>query len=218
MTCEDVLLLIDDYVDGACDQVTAASVLHHLHGCPTCRTTAEELTRILEASRALGSVEPPAHVWAGIQARLDTMPAEPVRGSQQLLAAAAGFVLIVSSLSWLGAHLRPAAPAVPIAAIEPDGQFQQAEAAYQKAIADLESITAQAEAPALAEPAFVALQAGLVDLDEAIGEARDRLSAEPDDEFSQDTLLTALDNKVILLQDAVALLDQERADIEGSNP
>jgi hypothetical protein len=146
------------------------------------------------------------------------MPAEPVRGSQQLLAAAAGFVLIASSLWWLGAHLPPAAPAVQISTIEPDGQFQQAEAAYQRAIADLESITAQAEAPALAEPAFVALQAGLVDLDEAIGEARDRLSAEPDDEFSQDTLLTALDNKVILLQDAVALLDQERADIEGSNP
>jgi hypothetical protein len=57
-----------------------------------------------------------------------------------------------------------------------------------------------------------------VDLDEAIDEARGRLSAEPDDEFSQESLLTALDTKVILLQDAVALLDQERADIEGSNP
>lgn len=218
MTCDDVLPFVDDYVDGACDRVTAASVHHHLQGCPTCRATADDLTRIRATSLALGPVEPPAHVWAGIQARLDTMPAEPVRGGWQLLAAAAGFVLIASSLSWLGAHLPPAVPAVQNAGIEPAGQFQQAEAAYQRAIADLESITAQAEAPALAEPAFVALQAGLVDLDEAIGEARDRLSAEPDDEFSQDTLLTALDNKVILLQDAVALLDQERADIEGSNP
>ena len=32
---------------------------------------------------------------------------------------------------------------------------------------------------------------------------------EPDDEFSQDSLLAALDNKVVLLQDAVALLDQD---------
>ena len=218
MTCDDVLLFVDDYVDGACDEVTTASVRHHLQGCPACRAMAEDLTRIREAARALGPVAPPAHVWAGIQARLDAVPAEESRGGWQLLAAAAGFVLIASSLAWLGAHLPPATPGVQVAGAEPDGRFQQAEATYQRAIADLESITAQAEAPALAEPAFAALQAGLVDLDEAIGEARSRLSAEPDDEFSQDTLLTALDNKVILLQDAVALLDQERADIEGSNP
>lgn len=218
MTCDDALLFLDDYVDGACEPVTAASVRHHLQVCPACGAMAEDLTRIREASRTLGPVAPPAHVWAGIQARLDGAPTQASRGGWHLLAAAAGFALIVSGLSWVGANLPQTTPGVPVASIEPDGQFQQAEAAYQRAIADLESITAQADAPALAEPAFVALQAGLVDLDEAIGEARDRLSAEPDDEFSQETLLTALDNKVILLQDAVALLDQERAEIEGSNP
>ena len=116
---------------------------------------------------------------------------------------------------WAHSCLRPAPERRRSPSVELGSQFQLAEAAYQTAIADLESITAQAEAPALAEPAFVALQASLVELDEAIGEARGRLSAEPDDEFSQDSLLTALDNKVILLQDTVALLDQERADIEG---
>ena len=63
----------------------------------------------------------------------------------------------------------------------------------------------------MAEPAFVALHASLVDLDVAIDEARERLSVEPDDELSQDSLLTALDNKVILLQDTVALLGNEPA-------
>jgi hypothetical protein len=218
MTCDDVCLVVDDYVDGACDQVTAASVRHHLQACRACRAMAEDLTRIREASRTLGPVNPPAHVWGGIQARLHGKPAEVSQGGWRLLAAAAGFALIASSLSWLGAHLPPVTPRVQVASVEPDGQFQLAEATYQRAIADLESITAQADAPALAEPAFAALQAGLVDLDEAIDEARGRLSAEPDDEFSQESLLTALDTKVILLQDAVALLDQERADIEGSNP
>jgi hypothetical protein len=61
----------------------------------------------------------------------------------------------------------------------------------------------------------VALQAGRVDLDEAIDEARGRLSTVPDDEFTQDSLLSALDTKVVLLQETVALLDQERADLEG---
>ena len=219
MTCDDTALLLDDYVDGACDQATAASVRHHLQTCAACRALAEDLSRIREASQALGPLAPPAHVWAGIQARLLADQADaPHGGWRHLLAAAAGFALLASSLSWLGAHLPPAAPGVQVASVEPGSQFQMAEAAYQTAIADLESITAEAEAPSLAEPAFVALQASLVELDEAIGEARGRLSAEPDDEFSQDSLLTALDNKVILLQDTVALLDQDRADIEGSNP
>jgi anti-sigma factor RsiW len=218
MTCDDAALLIDDYVDDACDQVTAASIRHHLHACAACRALAEDLTRIREASRTLGPMVPPAHLWTGIQARLHAERADRSEGGWHLLAAAAGFALIVSSLSWLGAQLPPAAPGVQQTSLESGDQFQLAEAAYQTAIADLESITAQAEAPALAEPAFVALQASLVDLDEAIGEARGRLSAEPDDEFSQESLLTALDNKILLLQDAVALLDQERADIEGSNP
>ena len=218
MTCDDARLLVDDYLDGSCEPVTTASIRHHLRACPECRALADDLTRIREASRTLGAVAPPPHVWAAIQARLDTKPADVSRSGWHLLAAAAGFAMIVSSLSWLGAHLPAAAPNVQVARVEAEGQFQLAESAYQTAIADLESITARAEAPVLAESAFVALQAGLVDLDEAIDEARSRLSAEPDDEFSQESLLNALDNKVILLQDAVALLDQERADIEGSNP
>jgi hypothetical protein len=219
MTCDDAAFLIDDYVDDACDDVTAASVRHHLETCAACRALAEDLSRINQASRMLGPLDPPAHVWAGIEARLQTDQAGAPRGGwRHLLAAAAGFALLATGLSWLGAQLSPPMGDRQLASVEPGSQFQLAEAAYQTAIADLESITAQAEAPPLAEPAFVALQASLVELDEAIGEARGRLSAEPDDEFSQESLLTALDNKIILLQDAVALLDQDRADIEGSNP
>ena len=230
MTCDDAALLIDDHVDGACDPVTAAAVGHHLSTCERCRALAADLSRIRAAARTLGPVAPPEHVWAGIQATLQAQAAEAPSASRnavkafrqttwrQLLAAAAGFALIVSGLSWVGTHL-PAAPAgVQLAEVQADDQFQQAEAAYQTAIDDLELIATEADAPALAEPAFVALHASLVDLDEAIDEARERLSVEPDDEFSQDSLLAALDNKVVLLQDAVALLDQDRTDIEGLNP
>jgi anti-sigma factor RsiW len=218
MTCDDAALLIDDHVDGACDPATAAAVDRHLSTCERCRALAADLSRIRAAARMLGPVAPPEHVWAGIQATLQAQaPEAPSVGWRQPLAAAAGFALIVSALSWVGTHL-PAAPAgVQLAEAQADDQFQQAEAAYQMAIDDLELIATEADAPALAEPAFVALHASLVDLDEAIDEARERLSVEPDDEFSQDSLLTALDNKVVLLQDAVALLEQD-TDIEGTNP
>jgi predicted anti-sigma-YlaC factor YlaD len=219
MTCDDINLLADDYVDGTCDQVTAASVRHHLRECAACRALAGDLARIRQAAATLGPIAPPANVWAAVQARVESGGATASLGDwRQLLAAAAGFALLVTGLSWLAANLPSAAPGVQLATVTVNEQFQLAEAAYQVAIDDLESITTQAEAPALAEPAFAALQASLVDLDEAIGEARGRLSIEPDDEFSQDSLLAALDNKVILLQDAVALLDQGRTDIEGSNP
>jgi len=230
MTCDDAALLIDDHVDGTCDPVTAAAVGHHLSTCERCRALAADMSRIRAAARTLGPVAPPEHVWAGIQSRLQAQAAEAPSASRnavkafrqttwrQVLAAAAGFALIVSGLYWVGTHL-PAAPvSVQLAEVQADDQFQQAEAAYQTAIDDLELIATDADAPALAEPAFVALHTSLVDLDVAIDEARERLSVEPDDEFSQESLLTALDNKVVLLQDAVALLDQDRADIEGLNP
>ena len=221
MTCDDAALLIDDHVDGACDPVTAAAVGHHLSTCES----------VPRAGR--GPVADPrgrAHAGAGgaAGARVGRHPGDgcrlrpteaPSAGWRQLLAAAAGFALIVSGLCVGRDASAPAAPAgVQLAEVQADDQFQQAEAAYQTAIDDLERIATEADAPALAEPAFVALHASLVDLDEAIGEARERLSVEPDDEFSQESLLTALDNKVVLLQDAVALLDQDRTDIEGSNP
>jgi anti-sigma factor RsiW len=217
MTCDDVTLLIDDHVDGACDAATAAAVDHHLSSCRRCRTLADDVSRIRAAARTLGPVAPPAHVWAGIQARLGAEATAPRAGWQQLLAAAAGFALIASSLWWVGTHLPAAPDGVQIADLQVDNQFQEAEAAYQTAIDDLESIATASDAPALAEPAFVALHASLVDLDQAIGEARERLSVDPGDEFSQDSLLAALDNKVVLLQDAVALLDQD-AVFEGTNP
>jgi hypothetical protein len=217
MTCDDAVLLLDDYVDAGCEPDVAASVQRHLAACPTCRAVAEDISRIRGAAGALGPIAPPARVWTGIQARLHAGDAAASGRWRQFLAAAAGFALVASSLSWLGTRLQPPAPGISVASGEPVGRFQVAEAAYQSAIDDLESITAQAETPALAEPAFAALQAGLADVDAAIDEARGRLSVEPDDEFSQESLLAALDSKVILLQDTVALLDQDGMDLEVLN-
>jgi hypothetical protein len=219
MTCDDIALLADEYVDGTCDQGTIAAIGDHLDGCAECRALAGDLSRLRSAAKTLGPIAPPAHVWANIEARLHGDAASASRGGWRgLLAAAAAFALLAAGLSWLGTHLPPAASPVEGAALAPGDQFQLAEAVYQSAIEDLESITAQADAPVLAEPAFAALQAGLVDLDAAIDEARGRLSAAPDDELTQENLLTALDSKVLLLRDTVALLDQNGAYFEEPNP
>lgn len=217
MTCDDVILRLGDEMDEAADPATAAAVRRHVDGCASCRAAASDLSDIRRAARALGPIAPPAHVWAAVEARVRAATIVPAAPRQHWLAAAAGFALIASSLSWLGAHLPVPRTVTGVAGSASGERFELAAAAYQSAIDDLESITATAETPVLAEPAFAALHAGLADLDDAIGEARGRLQREPDDEFSQDSLLVALDDKVSLLQDAVALLDQEAAGLEGTN-
>jgi hypothetical protein len=128
---------------------------------------------------------------------------------RQWLAAAASLVLVSGGLWWLGAHL-PTASVGQQARVElVPSEFDLTQAAYQSAIEELELVgTADADMPAIAAPALAALRESLADLDDVIGEARDDLALEPDDTLSQEHLLAALDNKVLLLQDTLALLDQ----------
>ena len=89
MTCDDAALLIDDHVDGACDPVDgrgSGPPPGHMRERaerwpPTCRGSARPRAR-------LGPVAPPAHVWAGIQARLQAQAAEAP--SPRLASAACG--------------------------------------------------------------------------------------------------------------------------------
>jgi signal transduction histidine kinase len=104
----------------------------------------------------------------------------------------------------------PVASVVQEARVEPaPTEFELTQAAYQTAIEELELAgTDGPETPSIAAPALAAIREGLADLDDVIVEARDDLAREPHDTLSQEQLLAALDNKVLLLQDTLALLDQ----------
>lgn len=217
MTCDDCVGLVGEVADGTAHPDVARAVGRHLDSCASCRALLEDLTRICAAAAGLGPIEPPARVWAAVQAELRAPggSGEAWHGWRPL-AAAAGFVLVASSLGWVASRLTVPNLAPEVAEAQPEGAFEVAEAAYQAAIDDLETAT-DADAPLVAERALATLQEGLADLDEVIVETRDHLSREPDDAFSQDSLLTALDSKVALLQDALALLDQADTD-QGANP
>ena len=162
MTCDESALLIDDYVDGACDPVTSASVRHHLQGCAACRALAEDLSRIREASSTLGPLPPPAQVWTGIQARLQAdAGGPPHRGWRHLLAAAAGFALLASGLSWLGAHLPPAVPGLQVANVEPGRTVSAGRGRVSDGDRRPGVHHGRGRSAVTAEPAFVALQASL---------------------------------------------------------
>ena len=219
MTCHDCRQTVGELVDGTAHPDVAEAVLQHLDSCASCSSLFEDLSRIRTAAAGLGPIEPPPHVWTGIQARLQApgVGGQETWDGRRLLAAAAGFVLVASSLGFVASRLTLPGQVATVAESQPPGVFEMAEAAYQAVIEDLEAVATEAEAPFMAEPALVTLQAGLADLDQVIVETRDQLALEPDDTFSQDSLLTALDSKVALLQDALSLLDRADTD-QGATP
>lgn len=216
MTCDDCTERIDDLDSGRLAPADAAAVRQHLDRCQACGTLAADVSRIRAAARNLGPIEPPARVWTHVAAAVGThQPSAPAGNRpvdwRQWLAAAAAVAIVVSGLAWVGANLVPAP--LPgdngtIAGAESSEAFELAEAAYQSAIDTLEPIAAEADAPVLTEPALVTVHASLDALDQTIGAARERLTQEPDDQISQDLLLSALESKVALLQDTVSLLDE----------
>jgi anti-sigma factor RsiW len=219
---DDHVRFVDDYVDGILSPAEASAMDAHLSTCAWCRALMEDVSRLRRASAALGPIEPPTRVWTAINAAVTTtQPASAASGAgwewRQMLAAAAGLVLVASSLTWLGSALPTPSTQVETARTSTSTEFRVAEAAYQTAIDDLESVAGRDDAPAVPASALVALRAGLADLDAVIVEVREELTQQPDDTWSQDSLLAALDSKVVLLQDTVALLDLAGGG-EGVNP
>lgn len=228
LTCTQLAEALDDVLDGH-DAGAAAIVDLHLAGCASCRAFAADVRAIRAAARGLEPLEPPPAVWAAVHARVsaERPPREATSRLDRLAAwtagwrviqpaaAAAGLVLVVASLTWVGTRLGET-PAQ-LGGAGAITEFTLAEAEYSDAIASLEQATA--EAPGGLDAATnEALRASIDDVDSAIGEAREALARQPGDEWSQESLLDALGTKVALLQDTVALLGEVDGSAEERNP
>lgn len=240
MTCERLLDVLDEYLDGGGGEATRQAVEAHLSACPSCPALVADVRALRAAARALEPAEPPAHVWQQLRARIAAEAPPPSlldrlglsfsgpvrrsrgeggwRGTLQPIAAAAGLVLVIASVAWIGGQLSMTPPsprtASSAAALV---EFQLAEAEYTDAIARLEDVTASA-GPRLDAITSETLRASIDDADLAIGDARDALAREPDDSLSQESLLDALSSKVALLQDTVALLGDLEPATEEQTP
>ncbi len=207
--CLDAQATLAGSDDGrAFDAATAA----HLATCPDCRALADDLAAIHLAARSLPELSPPPVVWARVAPAIGAASA----GSHRIavtpawLAAAAALLLAVGAA--LGSLTRGGAPAAApesgVAQVAAD--LAAADAHYQRAIAGLEQIARSGDASL--DPAVAAvLRANLLALDGAIGDTRAALAREPDDDVARRGFLDALDGKVALLEETVALIDAERA-------
>ena len=215
MNCHHYETDLNDAIDGTLDAAAVTALEAHLAGCAQCRAMADDFRTIRAAARTLERHVPPARTWHRIAAAVEADRRSRAFAwfSWRPLAAAAAVVVMLSG-TWL--MLRPAtqtaAPSSATAATESsstDFDVQSTEAHYETAIAGLEQITS-AGGMELDPMTAEVLKANLTVIDMAIDESRAALQTEPSSDVAQESLFTALNTKLALLQDTVALINQMR--------
>ncbi len=128
MTCDKIRAQLTAYLDGELSDDRGSAVRGHLRGCQACRDAARDEAALRDGLRELPPVDPPASLWAGVQAKLAeaevadaerpawrralarwTSAARLPRYGVVLAAAAAAFALVVI---WKSHHAEPTVPTV----------------------------------------------------------------------------------------------------------
>jgi anti-sigma factor RsiW len=205
---------LDDYVDDALPAAERAAVDEHLRGCADCRELVTGLRSVVAAVSTLEPIEPPRAAWPRIERAIRGQRLEGRAPRWPWLAAAAALVLATfAGLKLADVWRQPAssltaiAPATDAQAVE--AELLQAEQHYQNAITGLERI-ASAEKGSLDPQTASTLEKNLAVVDQAIGESRAALRAQPGSEPAQQSLLENFKTKIALLQDTVALINEMR--------
>lgn len=232
MACERYRQSIQELIDGTLGPIRKAELELHLDQCDDCRGFADDLRRIHETAASLDELEPPDRVWLQIAGRLRQegrvavapAVAPRARRSAAMLAIAAALVLSVAAsivvLMRVNAPQQapataaaPAAPggnaAAPDAVEDVAAEFRLAEQHLQNAISKLEA-AAKTDDDIIDAQTAAALQKNLQVIDQAIAESRSALQQEPQSTRARDSLFELLRQKVVLLQDTIALMNEMR--------
>jgi anti-sigma factor RsiW len=230
MACDRYREQIHELVDGTLGPIRAAELEQHLATCPSCRALANDLQRIHAAATTLDTPRPRDHVWLQIAGRLrqegrvHDRPETPhaSRGNHYMwLGIAAALVLAVGAALFM---LRPRGGEnpVPTTASTQAGNpspgdsvqsgvedLRQAERLLQSGIAKLKEGMGSDE-QALPVAAASTLDRNLQILDQAIAESSAALQQEPQNVAARTSLFDALQRKIALLQDTIALMNEMR--------
>ncbi len=135
MTCDDCRTKLTAYLDGELEGDRGTAVRGHLRGCEACRKVASDEAALRDGLRALPPIDPPASLWAGVQARLAAEEvAEAKRPAwrrwlshwavpQQLSLAGAAIATLVVLLVWKSHRVEQAPPPpAPVAVQHPEFQ------------------------------------------------------------------------------------------------
>jgi len=226
--CRDVEPQLSQLVDGLLPDATAqAMVREHLENCAACRGLLQDLERLRRASRGLGPIAPPDHVWLEVAGQLrltESAPAPvprrtaaPTRAALiQWIGLAAALVLVTA-----GAYVfvRPDPASAPLQTggnAQPSGTVEAvaeelalATKHYENAITELEALS-QSDSGTLDPTVTKTLQQNIQIIDQAIAASRGALAQDPGNEPARESLFEALRRKVSVLQATVTLMNEMR--------
>lgn len=236
MSCDRYQDTLHEHVDRTLGPVRRAELQTHLDICPACVALVADLHKIRDAAASLEPVQPRDHVWMQIAGRLrqegrisETAPARQ-RHLAVVAMAAALVMAIAGSLYVLKTTETPRTPStgsastiIPVSndpaargnAATADAvqsitdDLTLAEQHYQSAIAKLQDVAKAAGGAIDPETAAVIDESHQV-IDQAIAESRTALKTEPQSSPAQHSLFEALSQKVTLLQNTIALMNEMR--------
>jgi hypothetical protein len=224
--CDEIQPRLGDLVDGTLDAADRDAVEAHVRACERCAGVVRDFDLLRRAARSLGPIDPPPHVWLEIAGQLrQAIPPAPVALAPKTgvapawhWAGLAAALVVVTTGTYVFLQLeRPAPTRAPAAAPgAASGSVQvfadeltEAMTHYEKAIAELELIT-KTNNGSLDPTLAATLQKNLLVIDDAIAESRTAFTREPTSVPARDSLLEALQRKVSVLQETVALMNEIR--------
>ncbi len=217
---------LSEYLDDELDPAERAELETHLDRCAECRTTLEQLRRVLARAARLVDAPPAEDLWPGIADRIHEEPARagapatarsralPRRaltiGVPQLAAAAVLLVVLSSGVAWqLGRDSLSATGPDETTAVAPSGNAVPvaiiATHRYESAIAQFERVLAEGR-DRLDTATVRVVEENLAIIDRAIDEARGALAADPSNAYLNRHLANAMRWKLDLLRRTTSLV------------
>ena len=221
MTCQELDLRLDDWLDGALAGDAAREVEAHLAGCSACRERERQLRQLLAHAAALPrSVAPPRDLWPGIAEQIgsgwSSWLAWGTRGFQPLALAAAAVVVLglaalvltriaperVRTVTMPAAS--PAATSFVSGETVSDPELAQAEREYEEAARALLE-TLQRRSSVLPAEDLARVESHLQVIDRALAQVREALVKDPENRELNRLLVSTHKKKVDVLRRVVRL-------------
>ncbi len=207
---------LSEYLDGELTGPERTTLEAHVASCDACRTTLDELRRVVTNTRALDDRPPAADLWPAIATRIGLAARPKVRPLArrfaftvpQLAAASVALALLSGGAAWLIAR-RGTGPTPPVQASERTATVLNASAypgdpRYAAQVADLERVLDRGRGR-LDTATVRVIERNLRIIDRAIRGAQSALAADPANSYLNLHLAQEMRRKLELLRQAATL-------------
>jgi|SRR5881628_1880780 len=207
---------LSEYLDGELTSPERTAFEAHLASCDACRTTLDELRRVVTNARALDDRPPAADLWPAVAARIGLSARSKTRPVvrrfsftvPQLAAASVALALLSGGAAWLFGR-RGTVPTSPVVVSERaptliNAAVYPGDPRFAAQVADLERALARSRGQ-LDTATVRVIERNLSIIDRAIRNAQSALAADPANSYLNLHLAQEMRRKLELLRQAATL-------------